>query len=75
MAVECRMENRSSFGSERLTLEGGSLTCVETGERWYTQPREGLLIFDGLPPGTYVVDYLKGVCVHACLRVSDYVLG
>jgi hypothetical protein len=59
VAIECRMQNRSSFGNEDLTLEGGSVMRLETGERWYVQPREGLLIFDGLPPGTYVVDYLK----------------
>jgi hypothetical protein len=59
VALECRMENRSTFGREELELEGGSVRRIETGQRWYIRQREGLLIFDGLPPGTYVADYLK----------------
>ncbi len=59
VAVEVRMENRSTFGSERLQLEGGSITRLETGRRWYALQREGLLIFDGLPPGTYVVGHAR----------------
>ena len=59
VVVDVRMEFRERFDHVPLTLESGTVMGIESGGHWRTEAREGLLVFDGLPPGIYLVDSVR----------------
>jgi len=58
VVVDVKMEFRERFDYIPLTLESGTLIAVDGG-RWTAGAREGLLVFDGLPPGIYLIDKVR----------------
>ena len=59
VVVDVRMEFRTRFDHVPLKLESGSVVSVDTGTRWTAHARDGLLLFDGLPPGIYLVTHVR----------------
>lgn len=57
--VDVRMEFRERFDYVPLTLESGTLLSIDSGGRWRAGARDGLLVFDGLPPGIYLIEKVR----------------
>jgi hypothetical protein len=55
VVVDVRMEFRERFDYVPLELESGEVLGVDSGSRRRVGAREGLLVFEGLPPGIWVL--------------------
>jgi len=59
VVIDVRMEFKERFDYVPLKLESGGVLGIESGQHWRVQAREGLLVFEGLEPGIYVLENVR----------------